>query len=193
MKRKAFLERKIASYLRKGQLLKEDEHKKLEKAFLAKARKNYAVANLMLKISEQDDVKKALALPESFETHEWVITISYYGMHMSALAAIAKLGFKSKSHAATIALLECHYVREERLEARQVDNLSKAYLLSKELITKLVENKMRRETAQYDATPAISRETAKASLEDADEFITKIDEALEKAIKEDVEWRIKKP
>jgi len=178
MKRSKFLKRKIASCLRKEQLLKKQEYTKLEKPFLAKARKNYAIANLMFKISEQNDFKKSLELPESFETYEWVIIVSYYGMYMSALATLAKLGFKSKSHAATIAVLEHHYVRKERLEAKHVDNLSKAYTLSEKLITKLIETKTRRETAQYDATPAISREMAKTALADADEFITKVEEIL---------------
>ncbi|MFA4820040.1 MAG: hypothetical protein WC613_03735, partial [Candidatus Aenigmatarchaeota archaeon] len=116
MKRNEFLKRKIARYLGKEQLLKKQEYTKLEKPFLAKARKNFTVANLMFRISEQDNFKKSLALPESFETYEWVIIVSYYGMYTSALAALAKLGFKSKSHAATIAVLENRYVREEKLE-----------------------------------------------------------------------------
>ncbi len=178
MKRSEFLKRKISNYLRKEQLLKKQEYRKLEKPFLAKARKNYTIANLMFKISEQNDFKKALALPESFEAYEWVVIVSYYSMYTSALAALAKVGFKSKSHAATIAVLEQHYVRKDKLEAKHVDTLSKAYTLSENLITKLVKNKTRRETAQYDATPAISRETAKTALADADEFITKVEEVL---------------
>ena len=178
MKRSDFLRMKIDGYLEKEQLLKKQEYTKLEKPFLAKARKNYAIANLMFKISEQNGFKRVLALPESFETYEWVIIVSYYGMYMSALAALAKPGFKSKSHAATIAVLESYYVRKEKMEAKHVDSLSKTYTLSEKLITKLVENKTRRETAQYDATPSISRETAKTALADADEFITKVEEVL---------------
>lgn len=178
MKRSDFLKRKIAVYLKKEQLLKKDEYKKLEKPFLAKARKNFTIANLMFRISEQNYFKKALALPESFETYEWVIIVSYYSMYTSALAALAKLGFKSKSHAATIAVLEHDYVRKEKLETKHVDTLSKAYTLTENLITKLVKTKTKRETAQYDATPAISREMAKTALADADEFITRVEEVL---------------
>ncbi len=75
MKRSDFLKRKIARYLRKEQLLKKQEYTKLEKPFLSKARKNFTIANLMFKISEQNDFKKAMALPESSETYEWVIAI----------------------------------------------------------------------------------------------------------------------
>ncbi len=112
MARIDFLIKKIGRYLQKEQLFKNDEYAKLEKPFLKKARKNFTVANLMFKISEQDEFKKTLALSDAFEMYEWVIVVSYYAMYVSSLAALAKLGFKSKSHAATISVLEHYYVRQ---------------------------------------------------------------------------------
>lgn len=179
MKRDEFLKRKIDRYLFKKQLFKNQDYTKLGNPFLAKSRKNFTVANLLFKISEKEDMKKQLNLAHGFETYEWVIIVSYYSMYTSALAALAKLGFKSKSHAATIAVLEYHYVQNGKiLESRHIHKLSKAYVISEELITKLIKTKTKRETAQYDATPAISRENAKTALEDAEEFITKIEEIL---------------
>src|SRR3989338_9889291 len=102
----------IDDFLRKKQLFVSEEHKKLEKPFMNKSRKNFSIANLLSKISEQDELKKLLALASDFEMHDWVIIISYYSMYTSALSALAKLGFKSKSHAATIAVLEYAYVNE---------------------------------------------------------------------------------
>src|SRR3989338_2138897 len=179
MNRIEFLKRKIDRYLFKEQLLKNEDYRKLEKPFMAKSRKNFTAANLLFNISEKEVLKKSLNLSSEFETYEWVTIASYYSMYTSALAALAGLGFKSKSHAATIAVLEYHYVQNSKaLEARHIQKLSKAYAISEGLITKLIETKTKRETAQYDATPAISRENAKIALEDADEFITKIEEVL---------------
>ena len=178
MKRSEFLKRKISSYLAKEQLLKKQEYAKLEKPFLAKARKNFTVANLLFKITEQEELRKSLNLASDFDMYDWVIIASYYAMYTSALAALAKLGFRSKSHAATTAALEYHYVHKKKMEGKHVDKLSRAYALSEKLITKLIETKTRRETAQYDATPSISRENAKSALENADEFITKVEEIL---------------
>jgi len=179
MARIDFLQKKIEGYLRKEQLLKKEEYIKLEKPFLRKARKNFTVANLMFKISEQDDFKKTLALSQDFETYEWVIVVSYYSMYVSALAALARLGLKSKSHAATIVVLEHYYVHQQKnLEAKHIQQLTKAYTLSEDLINKLIQTKTKRETAQYDATPSISRENAVSALADAEEFITKIEETL---------------
>ena len=177
--RKEVLKRKIEGYLKKEQISKYDEHKKLEKPFLAKARKNFTVGNLLYRISEQEGIKKMISLASDFETYDWVIIISYYAMYTSALAALAKLGFKSKSHAATITVLEHNYVNESKsLESKDLHKLVKAYTISEQLITKLIQTKTKRETAQYDATPAISKEMAKTALDDADEFITKIEEIL---------------
>lgn len=179
MARIDILKKKIESYLRTEQLLKNQEHIKLEKPFLTKARKNFTVANLLLKISEQEELKKVLALASDFNSYDWVIIISYYSMYVSSLAALAKLSFKSKSHAATIVVLEYHYVHHQKnLEAKHIQQLTKAYVLSEELISKLIQTKTRRETAQYDATPAISRENAVSALADAEEFITKVEDVL---------------
>ena len=179
MARIDFLQRKIGGYLRKEQLLKKEEYTQLEKPFLRKARKNFTVANIMFKISEQDEFKKTLTLSQDFETYEWVIVVSYYSMYVSALSALARLGFKSKSHVATIAVLEHHYVHQQKnLEVKHIQQITKAYTLSEDLINKLIQTKTKRETAQYDATPSITREMAKTSLDDANEFITKIEEIL---------------
>ncbi len=174
-----FLKKKIDGYLRREQLLKNQDHIKLEKPFLTKARKNFSVANLLFKISGEEELKKLLTLTSDFNSYDWVIIISYYSMYVSALAALARLSFKSKSHAATITVLEYHYVHQQKnLEAKHIQQLTKAYLLSEELINKLIQTKTRRETAQYDATPAISRENAVSALEDAEAFITRIEEIL---------------
>lgn len=179
MKRVDLLRRKIESYLKKGQLMKGNEYIKLEKSFLTKSRKNFTVANLLIKISDDGDLKKLLALSSDFEMHDWVIIATYYSMYTSALAALAKLGFKSKSHAATLSVLEYNYVHQQKgLKVKHLEKLSKAYALSEELINKLIQTKTKREIAQYDATSSISRENALSSIADADELITRIEEIL---------------
>jgi uncharacterized protein (UPF0332 family) len=179
MARANILNSQIDRYLKKEQLLKSLEHAKLEKPFLNKARKNFTVSNLLFSISEQEELKKILNLASDFNSYDWVIIVSYYSMYVSALAALARLGFKSKSHAATILVLEYYYVHQQKnLEAKHIQQLAKAYVLSEELISKLIRTKTQRETAQYDATPAISRENAVNALENAEEFITKMEEIL---------------
>jgi uncharacterized protein (UPF0332 family) len=181
--RKTILKNKIEGFLKKEQLLNKEEYKKLEKPYITKARKNFTVANLMNNISNQEELRKMLNLATDFEIYDWVIIVSYYAMYTSALSALAKLGFKSKSHAATVTVLELNYVNEQSknrkiLEDKDIHKLTKAYTLSEQLILKLMQTKTNRETAQYDATPSITKEMAKTALDDADEFITKIEEVL---------------
>ncbi|HII15213.1 MAG TPA: HEPN domain-containing protein [Nanoarchaeota archaeon] len=176
--RNEILKLKIGAYLLKKQLFRDNEHKKLEKPFLMKARKSLTVANLLFNISEKDELRKLLNLVPDFEMFDWVIIISYYAMYASGLSALAKIGYKSKSHAATIAVLEYNFVKNKKLEEQDIHKLAKAYDLSEQLITKLIQTKTKRETAQYDATPSITREMAKTALIDADEFISKVEEIL---------------
>ncbi len=180
--RKLILKKQIDAFLKRGQLLKNEEYKRLEKPYLTKARKNFTIANLMNSISEQEDMKKMLNLSSDFEMYDWVIIVSYYAMYSSALSALAKLGFKSKNHAATISVLEDSYIEENKngknLDVKDIHKLTKAYALSEQLIIKLIEIKTKRETAQYDATPSITKEMANSALSDTDEFITKIEEVL---------------
>lgn len=61
MKNKEVLKRKIENYMRKEQLFRNNENKKLEKLFLAKSRKNFTVANLLFSISENEDARKSKA------------------------------------------------------------------------------------------------------------------------------------
>jgi len=179
MKKAYFLKRKIEIYLNRKQLLKDKEYAKLEGQYLKKARKNFTVANMLMNISDDDELKKALKIAADFDMYDWVIIAAYYAMYSSALAALSRLSFKSKSHAATLAALEYYYVNQKKsLKTKHLEKLSKAHNLSEDLINKLIQTKTRRETAQYDATPSISSENAKSSLKDADEFITKIEEIL---------------
>jgi uncharacterized protein (UPF0332 family) len=64
------------------------------------------------------------------------------------------------------------------LGQKDIHKLTKAHAISEQLITKLIQTKTKRETAQYDATPAITRENAQAALDDAEEFVTKVEEIL---------------
>ena len=179
MAKRDVLKKRIERYLKKEQLLKNQSHTKWEASFLAKARKNIGVGRLLFAISEKEELKKAMGLASHFESFEWVIVMSYYAMYISALAALARLGFKSESHAATIAALEYYYVHEQKhLETKHLNLITKAYILSKDLVLKLIQTKIKRETAQYDATPTISSENARAALADAEEFVAKVEEVL---------------
>ena len=86
--RNELLKRKINGYLKKEQFFKNDEHKKQEKPFIAKSRKNFTVAKLLFKISEEEDMRRILNLASGFEMDDWAIIVSYYSMYTSSLSAL---------------------------------------------------------------------------------------------------------
>lgn len=178
MARNRVLKKKIDGYLRKAQLRKSPDCRKLVNLFVAKARKNSTVANLLFAISEKGKLQNTLALASGFEMYDWVIAVSYYAMYLSALAALAARGFKSRSHAATICALEYFYVHGGKLAAKHLDRFTHARTLSAALLQKLQQTKTRRETAQYEAAPAISRASATGALADAEAFISRVEEIL---------------
>jgi len=129
--RKLILKKQIDAFLKRGQLLKNEEYRRLEKPYLTKARKNFTIANFMNSVSEREDMRKMLNLSSDFEMYDWVIIVSYYAMYTSALSALAKLGFKSKSHVATISILEHNYIEENKngknIDVQDIHKLTKAY------------------------------------------------------------------
>ncbi|MBU2638853.1 MAG: hypothetical protein KJ955_07810 [Nanoarchaeota archaeon] len=179
MKKEYMLKRRISIYFKKEQLEKDVSFIRLKQPFLKKARKNFALAAFLMDISNKDDFKEMLSMPSDFEAYDWVVIIAYYSMYVSALAALANISFKSRSHAATLAVLEHAYVLKKKLDAKHLHSLSNAYSLSEAMITKLAQAKTNRESAQYDATPAIARQNALSAFADADEFITKVEGLLQ--------------
>lgn len=173
------LKRKINRYLIKEQLLKDRSYAGLKNAYLTKARKNILIANLLMKISEDKKTKDFLKLPDDFNLYEWVIIVSYYAMYSAALGALANFNYKSRSHAATVVVLRYHYVHRQRLGREDILRLEKARKFSEALIGKLIKIKSRRESAQYDATPSISKVNAETSVRDANEFVGKVEEIMQ--------------
>ena len=62
--------------------------------------------SLLYELNTDAVARRALHVPEHYETSEWVVTAAYYAMYMAASAVLAELGYLSKSHEATILCLE---------------------------------------------------------------------------------------
>ena len=102
----------------------------------------------------------------------------YYAMYMAALSALAKVGYRSKNHTATIIALETFFVNKKLLELEYLEMLEKAQL-EKEQIEQLKLARERREIAQYSVTKGTTRMIAKNIREDAYKFIERIEELVE--------------
>jgi uncharacterized protein (UPF0332 family) len=98
-------------------------------------------------------------------------------MYTSALALLAKIGFKSKNHTATLVFLEEFFVKKKLLDDISLSLLKNA-MMQKEEIEKLSEARHKREIAQYSITKQTTKDIAEKIKKDAYDFINKCDNIL---------------
>src|SRR3989338_1330849 len=99
---KALYRDKIEAWKRKDLLVPKPELKTEAKAFLDKAKHNLRVALALKEISEKKEAKELIGEKEDFQCYDWIINASYYAMYQSASGLLAKIGYKSEDHTATI-------------------------------------------------------------------------------------------
>ena len=158
-------------YLQEGKIEKVSKPSTLiYETYLRNARESLKVANLLF---------------QSKTSSLWVIVTSYYSMFYMACAYIYQLGYKTKHEIV-------HQVINESLIAQgrhKIKNhLLKVYEIEKEEALSISDNylkdygfeKVKRSTFQYETTENIKESKAQTSLNRAKEFLTLIEEILEK-------------
>src|SRR3989344_1924624 len=110
--------------------------------------------------TEKKDIKKVIGEKDEFQCYDWVINASYYSMYQAALGLLAKIGYKSEDHSATIDALHYFFVLEGFLEDYYVKELILAKKLEEEYIQELVKAKQERRTSQSSSLIEISKENA---------------------------------
>lgn len=170
--------RKIINfYLEKGQLVKDKNVVVLAPEYLKKAKNNLITMNILSEIQDNKKVRDLLKIPSDYSSDEWVVITGYYAMYASALALIAKIGYKSKNHTATIILLEEFFIKKKLMSKEDIELLRNA-IIQKAEIEKLSEARHKREIAQYSVTKQTTREIAENIKQDAYSFINKCEEIL---------------
>src|SRR3989338_4651200 len=142
---------------------------------LEMADKNLELMSIISDLSKNKEAQKALKLPDNYSNNEWVIVTSYFAMYHSALALLAKIGYKSNTHTATITALEKFFVEKELIGQEYLVMFKHAKdQINKQDIDNLSKGKENREIAQYKVTEAINRAIAEASMKNAYEFVNKV-------------------
>lgn len=117
---------------------------------------------------------------------DWVITICYYAMYQSSLAALAAVRKEGETHVATVCALIYYYVhKKKRLDEEHLISLDLIAALAKQDVQKLVEKKEEREKASYDTSFMTQKGLAERALTDAREFVAKVREILEEGMGRD--------
>ncbi len=168
----------INQLIRRGYISKDDSVKKLSQKYLQKARNNLITMSLLSDINNNKKARDLLKIPPDYNSDEWVVICGYYAMYASALSLIAKIGYKSKNHTATIRLLEEFFIKKKLLSKEDLLLLDNA-LIQKLEIEKLSEARHKREIAQYSVTKQTTKEIAESIKQDAYNFINKTETIIQ--------------
>ena len=143
--------------------------------YLERAKKNLELMSIISELSKNREAQKALKLSENYSNDEWIVITSYYAMYSSALALLAKIGYKSDTHTATIFGLDKFFLKKELIEPMYLAMFKHAKdQISEHDVDNLSRGKENREKAQYKVTEATTRAIAEASMKNAYEFVNKI-------------------
>jgi len=171
--------KKIEFYLKQGQVKKDKTVVNLAQKYLNKSKNNLVTMQILLEIQINKKAIELLKIPKNYDSNEWAVICGYYAMYSAALSLIASIGFRSKNHSATIAILEEYFVKKRHLNKEDLQLIKNA-LFQKEEIEKLSEAKHKREIAQYSVTKQTTKEIVEKIKKDAYNFVNKSEEILQK-------------
>ncbi|MBU3897129.1 MAG: hypothetical protein KJ697_04325 [Nanoarchaeota archaeon] len=164
-------------YIDNGFLIKMNSAKDLADSFLEKSRKNLITMSILLSLKTNKQAADLLNIPKDYSPNEWIVTTAYYSMYMASLAALAKIGYKSKNHIATTLALEEFYVKKGLLEKEIIKLIEKARL-EVNYIEMIRTAKDKREIAQYSPTKKTADSVAGSIKKDAYRFVERIEKLI---------------
>jgi uncharacterized protein (UPF0332 family) len=167
----------IKQLIDKGFISKDDSVKNLSQKYLQKARNNLITMGILSEVQGNKKARDLLKVPLDYNGDEWVVICGYYAMYAAALALIAKIGYKSKNHTATIILLEEFFIKKRLMSHEDVALLKKA-IFHKAEIEKLSEARHKREIAQYSVTKQTTKEIAESIKQDSYNFVNKVESII---------------
>ncbi len=177
--------KKIKWFVKKRQLTKDNSYKKLANRFLEKSRQNLMTMSLISELKNKK-IKKLLKIPEDYDPSEWVVICGYYSMYSAALSLLAKIGYRSKNHSATLCVLNEFFLKKKILDKDYL-TLFKSALFHKKDIERLSSAKHKREIAQYSITKKTTKSISEKIKKDAYKFVNKCEEVLNKITKHQLE------
>lgn len=141
------------------------------KKHVNKALSNLELANFLL---EEHNFSIKEKLPDR-KYYDWCITIYYYSVYHSSLALLAKLGYKSKSHLATLTAITLFYFHKDNvLKKEDIDFLLEKINLEAKEIDFVIESKDLREKACYGVDELFNLSVAKTLQQQTADFVNKI-------------------
>ena len=184
------IESNINTYLKDG-LIKKGNYGNLTEFYLKTAKKTLQTADILLQISENNEIKKKLGLLDNFETYIWVITTSYYSMFYVINALFSQNGIKvgdKIAHKVSVDTFYYYFIKNNRI-AKELFNLyeevkDQAMDLiryseeAEKLFQDLEYEREKRHKFQYEMTENIKKSYALTSLKRAKDFVGEIESLI---------------
>ncbi|MFH0836808.1 MAG: hypothetical protein V1870_01640 [Candidatus Aenigmatarchaeota archaeon] len=161
-------------FVKKGHVMKISESHIWSKRHLEKANHNLDFATLVADIHRN-------VIKENFPNqtfHDWITIAYYYAIYHAALALLANIGYKSKSHMETLCGVILYYYHKNKiLDKKHIEVLKQ---MDQESIEQFIEAQNLRERASYGVGVSFEERLSAMAKNDAIEFVNKAKEILEK-------------
>ncbi len=108
---------------------------------------------------------------------DWTIICGYYAMYHAVLAALFKIGIRATAHYCAIAAFKKFYVEQGKVSPEFVTFIKKAKHLEEKYADTLEKAQESRVIEQY-GVEVLTNEDAQWIIEDAKDFVLKIEEVL---------------
>ncbi len=120
---------------------------------------------------------RAMKLMFDNDLFDWSIICGYYAMYHAVLAALFKIGIRATAHYCAIAAFKEFYVKRGKVRPEYINYIKKAKQLEQRYAETLDKAQENRVIEQY-GVELISNNDAEWIIEDAKDFVLKIEEIL---------------
>jgi len=120
---------------------------------------------------------RAMKLMFDNDQFDWTVICGYYAMYHAVLASLFKIGIRATAHYCAIAAFKEFYVQRGKVKPEFVDYIKRAKQLEQEYANTLDKAQENRIIEQY-GVQVVTNDDAEWIIEDAKDFVLKIEEVL---------------
>ena len=120
---------------------------------------------------------RAMKMMFDNDLFDWAIICGYYAMYHAVLAALFKIGIRATAHYCAIAAFKEFYVKRGKVRPEYISYIKKAKQLEQKYADTLEKAQGDRVVEQY-GVEVLTNDDAEWILEDAEDFVLKIEEVL---------------
>ncbi len=153
------------------------------KAYLERAQNELAVADLLMRTSQEKSAKEFFGVHENITFYSSVISHSYYAIFYSAKAILLTRGIKTSPpeiHKRTFDEFEKNLVKTGVLDVRLLEIYKTMAVRADGLLQIFKDERWKRGNFTYNTIPQANKAPAEDSLKNAKFFVSNITKVIEK-------------